>query len=204
MLFSADRAIADIAAALVTAGKTNTVIIVTSDHGYFHGEGIDPAGKTAPYLPAMRIPLIVSGPSAFVSQDKVCSALVGNVDIAPTIYALSGASSTRTMDGVSLAPLLTTPTGPELRTHLMLEWQGAVGGGGVTGWNTEITEYHSILSKQYLYTLYSDAEQELYDLTADPFQLVNQIGVTAYAAVQSDLASRLSGAVNCTGSGCVL
>lgn len=203
MLFSVDRSIQDISAALVAAGKTNTIIIVTSDHGYFRGEGRNPAQKIAPYLPALRIPMIVSGPPGLVAQSATCSRLVTQVDIAPTIYALSGATAagSRPVDGASLTSLMLNPNGASVRNNLLMEWLGTP---GTTGWSVTIPTYRSLLSPPYLYSAYDTGEKELFDTDADPFQLTNLAGVPAYATVQANLASLLSSSQSCVGGACVI
>jgi hypothetical protein len=202
-LYSVDRSIQSI----VAAAPANTVFIATSDHGFMHGEGMDPASKMVPYLPAIRVPMIVSGPSGIVAQGKVCSQMVSHIDITAAIYALTGATSTRTLDGVSLAPLLLNPNGAALRTALLLEFLGTTGfptANGGTGWGVKIPTWQAVLTLQDLYTLYSTGEKELFDLVSDPFQLTNQIGVAAYASVQAALASKLSAMQSCSGTACVI
>lgn len=203
VLFSADQGIAAIQAALIAAGKTNTVVMVTSDNGYMRGEGRDPAEKLVPYMPDVRIPFIVSGPSNLVAQNKVCSQLVSHVDISATIMALGGATATRVQDGVSLTPLLTTPSGPAIRNYLMLEWRGLAVGVG-TGWALDVPDNRTIVTNGYFYTFYdATGETELYDLRVDPYQLVNVAGLPAYADIQANLASRLNTLKTCAGSNCI-
>ncbi len=204
-LFTADRILASISALLVSSGKTNTIINITSDHGFMRGQGRDPAEKIVPYLPAMQIPLIISGPSNLVAaQGGFCSALVGNIDLVPTIYALTGATSTLTVDGVSLAPFLSNPGGPAVRSNLLFEFLGT----GNTGWGVNVPTYQAVMSKgaggSFLYTLYSTAEEELYDLLDDPWQLINQASNPSYATVKSHLAALIAQSKNCVGSACVL
>lgn len=203
MLFSADQAIAAITAALVSAGKTNTVIIVTSDNGYFRGEGRNPAGKVAPYLPALSVPLIISGPSTFVAQNKICNQLVSHVDIAQTIYGLSGAISTRTVDGLSLTSLMLNPTQSPARNYLLLEWKGdptAI----LTGWSTGIPDCQVILSQRYLYNTYTTGETELFDLFVDPYMLTNVASQHSYQTDSNFLAGVASQLKNCSGTSCVV
>lgn len=197
VLFSADRAIQ----AIVAAAPANTVFIVTADHGYMHGEGRDPSEKTTPYWPDLQIPLIVSGPASLVSQNKVCSELVTQVDIVATILAIAGATSVRTLDGKSLLPLLADPHSGALRNYLMLEFLATDGTG--TGWGVVTPIWRSMLSLAYLYTSYTTGEEELFDLLADPLQLTNQAANANYAAVKSDLSGRLTAMNTCTGAGCI-
>lgn len=200
MLYSVDRSVQAIVAAL--SGLPNTIIIATSDHGFMHGEGMDPAGKMVPYLPSMHIPLIIAGPSNLVAQGAACSQLVSQADITATIYALSGATSTRALDGVSLAPLLLNPNGPAVRSNLLIEFVGD--GTNGTGWFVTVPVWRSILSAKYLYTAYATGELELFDIVFDPFQLANLAGVPAYAATQSSMAAKLAAVQACVGGACVI
>lgn len=202
VLFSADQAIKAIMAAL--ASKPNTVVIVTSDNGYFRGEGRDPAQKVAPYLNDVRIPLIIAGPSNLVAQGKVSTQITCHVDIAPTIFALSGATPGRPVDGVSLTPLLSNPNAAALRNYLLLEWRGSVPGAG-TGWGLDVPHCRTLLSPSFSYTSYdATGEEELYDLVADPFQLTNLAGVAAYAGKRANMAAQLAALQACAGAACVV
>lgn len=204
-IYSVDRSIQ----AIVAAAPANTVFIVTSDHGWMRGEGMDPQSKMVPYLQDMHVPLIVAGPVGLVAaQGAVCPQMVSHVDLTATIYALSGATSTRALDGVSLVPLLANPNGAAaLRNSMLLEFLGTTGfptANGGTGWGVKVTTWQSLLTPSAIYTSYSNSEKELFDLVKDPYQLTNQIGVPAYAGIQASLASALSAAQSCSGSSCIL
>lgn len=202
-MYSADRSIQ----AIVAAAPANTVFIVTSDHGFMRGEGIDPQSKMVPYLQDLHIPFIVSGPSSLVAQGKVCSRLVSHVDITATIYALSGATSARVADGISMAPLLANPSGAALRNSLLLEFLGTSGyptANSGSGWLVKVPAWSSILTASFLYTRYATAEEELYDLVADPYQLANLAGVAAYAGKRANMAAQLTAMQACAGAACVV
>jgi len=90
----------------------NTVIIFTTDHGFYHGEhGL--VGKSiitstaqglAPlYEEVARIPLMIRLPNEGVGR---CQALVQPPDLMPTILELAGAKVPETVQGGSLLPLL--------------------------------------------------------------------------------------------------
>lgn len=201
-LYSVDRSIQSIVAAV----PANTVIIAVADHGFMHGEGRDPSSKMVPYLPAIHIPMIVSGPVNLVAQNKVCSQMVSQVDVTATIYELSGATSVRTLDGISLVPLLTNPNGAALRTYMLLEFLGTTGfptANGGTGWGVKVPTWSSVLTKSALYTSYATGEEELYDLVADPFQLTNQAAAAPYAAIKAIMVSQLNALQSCSGAACV-
>jgi arylsulfatase A-like enzyme len=60
-LLAVDEAIRDIVAALDASGEMNrTLIVFTSDNGFFHGEHRIPEQKTRPYEEALRVPMVIS------------------------------------------------------------------------------------------------------------------------------------------------
>ena len=90
----------------------STLVIFTSDHGN--------RGKESVYEGA-RVPFIVRWPG-YIRPGTVSSALVGNIDIAPTVMALAHAvpSSEHQFDGVSLSSVLMEEA-ESVREYLMLE-----------------------------------------------------------------------------------
>ena len=81
-------------------------LIITSDHGeafYEHGK----LAHMQVYPEDLRVPLIVSHPSA--GRGVRVPAPVGLVDLAPTLYRLTGVEPPHPMSGTNLAPYLLTP-----------------------------------------------------------------------------------------------
>ena len=104
-LQAVDRAVGQIVDTLQRTGQLGrTLIIFTSDNGYYHGEHRIPREKIVPYEPAIRVPLIVAGPG--VPQGEHRSQLVSNQDLAPTILGLLGVPLPGDLDGREL-PLAT-------------------------------------------------------------------------------------------------
>lgn len=94
----------------------NTYIFYISDNGYLYGEhGL--SGKSMPYEPAIHVPMAMSGPGISPQRSK---AIVSNIDIAPTIYALAGVAGGR-VDGINLLS--------DTRKHLFLEGAYALANG---------------------------------------------------------------------------
>lgn len=89
----------------------NTVIIFTSDNGYnsgSHGLG----DKVLPYEEGSKSPLIILDPRLSKENNgKICHAITGNVDMAATILAIADVAIPPGIDGKSLLPLLSNPTG---------------------------------------------------------------------------------------------
>ena len=85
----------------------NTLIIYTSDNGYFHGEHRIPQGKTRVYEESIRVPLEMRGPG--IPQGVSVNPLVINADLAPTIVDAADAKPGLAMDGRSLLPVAQHP-----------------------------------------------------------------------------------------------
>ena len=81
-------------------------MIFTSDHGEMLGDhGIYLKGPYF-YEPAVRVPLIISGPGLLNNGARLES-LVELVDIAPTLLEVSGLEQYPGMQGKTLLPILT-------------------------------------------------------------------------------------------------
>ena len=62
-LLAVDEAVDSILVALNATGELkNTLVMFTSDNGFFHGEHRVPAGKLLPYEPSIKLPLLMRGP----------------------------------------------------------------------------------------------------------------------------------------------
>lgn len=94
--------------------RNDTLIIFTADHGEKDlnstraGQGPVIWGKSSLFDLGMRVPLIMNWPNGITSPGRNYDEIVSHVDLAPTLLALTGASSipTRSMDGVSLVSVL--------------------------------------------------------------------------------------------------
>jgi arylsulfatase A-like enzyme len=96
----------------------DTVVIVTTDHGFYHGEHswigkshITPEWSRSIqlYEEVAHIPFIVHFPGAEPRRERT---FVQPPDIMPTILELAGAEIPPTVQGLSLVPLLTGGTSP--------------------------------------------------------------------------------------------
>jgi arylsulfatase A-like enzyme len=193
-LRSVDEGVAKVVQALAAKGElSNTLVIYTSDNGYFHGEHRIPGGKGHIYEESIRVPLEMRGPG--VPQGVSVSDLVINADLAPTIVDVAGASPGLVMDGRSLIPVVQQP-GIEAGRELLVEEPNGSG----LPWPS----FAAIRTERYLYAEHATGEQELYDLQRDRFELVSRHEDPAYAAVEAQLASHLRKLESCAGSSCRL
>ncbi len=140
----------------------NTYILFTSDNGYLDGEHRIELGRLLAYEPASQVPLLIRGPG--IPSGETSDALVGNVDLAPTIALIAGARPTVEADG---HPVLTLARNPERSTDRALLLESLVRDGSTYyGY-----PYAAIRSGHFLYVAYENGDEELYNLARDPDQL---------------------------------
>ena len=189
-LLSVDDAVASIVAELRTVGELdNTLILFTSDNGFFHGEHRVPTGKVLLYEPSIRVPLLMRGPG--VPREVKATQLATNADLAPTILDAADATPGRVQDGRSLLELVGDP-GVQWGRELLLE-AGTAAQGLIV---------HGLRNYRYKYVEYSDGESELYDLARDPDELTSLHADPALAGLRSTLAARLHALEGCAGASC--
>jgi N-acetylglucosamine-6-sulfatase len=167
-----------------------TVILFTSDNGFLLGEHRIPDQKYYPYEESIRVPLIIRGggfPAGATAEQ-----LVSNVDLAPTIVALTGAQPGLEMDGRPLLPLALDPAEGQDRT-VLIEGVGA---------GIDKPSFKAARDRRWLYVEHAGGERELYDLETDPFEVSSRHADPALARVRADLASRLARLRDCTGQDC--
>ena len=81
----------------------NTVVVFTSDNGYYLGEhGL--SDKRSAYEESLRIPLLVRYPKR-IKPGLTNDAMVLNIDYAPTVLQLAGVEVPKDMQGQSWLPL---------------------------------------------------------------------------------------------------
>ncbi|CAJ1345355.1 unnamed protein product [Effrenium voratum] len=100
---------------LVEPERSNTVIVLTSDHGEHLGDhGF--FGKESPMEVSLRIPMIIAGPS--MRTNAVEDGLVSLIDVGRTFIELAGAEVPPSMQSHSLLPALLS-SGPLTRDVVM-------------------------------------------------------------------------------------
>jgi arylsulfatase A-like enzyme len=175
----------------------STYIFFLSDNGMFLGEHRQPHGKDAPYDPAARIPLIVTGPT--VPHGATVNQLALNIDLTPTIAELAGLSPPDFVDGRSLVPILDGDSSTWRRMALLEGF----------GNETESLEnsepatpaFRALRSENVLYVEYETGERELYDLRRDPDQLANLAHDAPKTKLRA-LSHELDALSVCGGAGC--
>jgi arylsulfatase A-like enzyme len=151
----------------------NTVVIYTSDNGYFCGaHGLQ--GKVLPYDDASLIPLIIYDPRFHAGQKQLTSnAVTGNVDFAPTILDLARLPIPERMDGRSLVPLIKRSSEKIHESVLVIQNWGVA--------NDDHTKGLAVIAKNWKYIVWCYADEnvppaeELFDLKEDMLETRNLI-----------------------------
>jgi N-acetylglucosamine-6-sulfatase len=168
-LASIDDGVGRILAALEeTRQLDNTMIVFTSDNGYFWGEhGL--GDKRAAYDESIRIPMLIRYPRLVRPGTRLRN-FVLNTDLAPTMVEVSRATPVPEMKGRSLVPLLA---------------------GRARGWRTSffceyfeeaqfprIPSWQAIRTERWKYIRYTNLQgmDELYDLASDAGEMRNLAG----------------------------
>ncbi len=150
-----------------TGALDNTLVIFTSDNGYFWGEhGL--GDKRAAYEESIRVPLLMRLPG-LIKPGTTIDAPALNVDIAPTLLDLAGVAIPEDVQGRSLVPLLRGDASG-WRTSFLAEYFAEAGYPRIPTWQAVRTD-------RWKYIHYTDLDgmDELYDLRADPHELKNRI-----------------------------
>jgi arylsulfatase A-like enzyme len=175
--------------ALAARGRLqNAVVIFMSDNGL--GLGAHRwATKYCEYTECAAVPLMVRYPGQHGRQDQ---RLVTNIDLAPTFAAIAGTHMPSGVDGANLVPLFTDPSGSRsVRSGILEHWPGG-DGEHLNGDNPySVPAFYGIRTTGWRYVELASGEKELYNESADPYELQNRAGNPSYATVQSQLAAQL-------------
>jgi N-acetylglucosamine-6-sulfatase len=187
-LLAIDEGIAQLVDALKRSGELeNTLIVYTSDNGFFAGEHRIRTGKVKLYEESIHLPLLIRGPG-FPAGARV-SEMAINADLAPTILEATGAKASRVVDGRPLQPIAENP-GRERGRELLIE----------------TNSYRAIRTRRYIYAEHfggaSAGATEMYDLDSDPYELQSLHADPSYAGARAALAKRLSALKGCNGADC--
>lgn len=179
--------------------KDNTIIVLTSDHGWGMGEK-DYLYKNSLWQESTRIPLIVRAPG-ISKTESVSAHPVSLIDIYPTLIDLCGLSSETTknekghaLDGHSLKPLLMDPangewSGPESALTTLYKWR--------MKYDPSLESY-SLRGHDWRYIRYENGKEELYFTKDDPHEWTNLADDSAHSArlekFRSELKSRVPAA----------
>jgi len=175
----------------------NTIVVVTSDHGYHMGEK-DNLFKLTVWEEATRVPLVVYAPGVTRSNTE-CEHPVSLVDMYPTLIDLCGLGKNPNaringvaLDGHSIVPFLKDPKNGT--------WDGPSVALSVIYGLDELKrnepgrperQHFTVRSKRWRYTLCNSGEEELYDHKNDPQEWTNLAKDPKYAEIKKELRREL-------------
>lgn len=170
-----DAMIGRLVHALDASGRAdNTIIVLWADHGFHLGQK-DTWGKMTLWDESTKVPFIIVAPGVTVPGSRSDEA-VSTQSIYATLVELAGLERPEFVEGTSLVPLLRDPS---------------------RNWNdVAITTYgdygnFAVRDDRYRYIVYSNGEEELYDVQEDPNQWTNLAADPSYLDTKRALASRI-------------
>jgi N-acetylglucosamine-6-sulfatase len=165
----------------------NTVILFTSDNGFFYGEHNLSLERRLPYEESIRSPLIVRFPPVVEAGSQV-EGLVASVDLAPTLLELAGAPVGGHIQGRSFLAALMGKEGAG-RESVFVEFYTYE---NPFPWLVDM-DYRAIRTDRYKYIhwMQHPDEGELYDLVEDPFETRNLIAEPGMTDVLRDLRAEM-------------
>lgn len=161
----------------------NTVVIYTSDQGFYLGEHgwFD---KRFMYEESYRTPLLVAWPGV-TKPGSVSKEMVSNLDFAETFLEIAGIPVPGDMQGMSMVPLLRGNPVSWRKEHYYhyYEYPGV----------HNVRRHYGISTSRYklIHFYYDIDEWEMYDLEKDPHELKNVYHDSSYADVRKILHHKL-------------
>jgi arylsulfatase A-like enzyme len=164
-----------------TGLATNTIVIYSSDQGFFLGEHgwFD---KRWIFQESVRTPFLIRWPG-LVKAGSVNTNLVANIDIAETFLQIAGLPIPDRMQGRSFLPLLKDARPAGWRTAFYYHYYE------YPAWHHVRPHYGVITDRYTLAHFYApDVDYwELFDREKDPGEMRSVFGDPAYAGVQTNL-----------------
>lgn len=166
--------------------RENTIIIVTSDHGWNMGQK-DYLFKNSPWEESTRVPFIVRAPGVAVAGG-VCQRPISLIDLYPTLVDLCGLKGdTRKskkgagLDGYSIRPFLADPKngkwdGPSAALSMIFAGQQAGKQELSRDEAPNVSNQNwSVRTEDWRYIRYRNGADELYDHRTDPHEWRNLV-----------------------------
>ena len=182
---SVDDSVGAVLKALEDTGRLdNTLVLFTSDNGYFWGEHAL-GDKRWAYEESVRIPMLARYPARIRAGSQIQQDVL-NIDIAPTMLDLAGVRVPREIHGQSMLPLLGQNM-PAWRDSFLAEYFQEER-------NPRVPTWQGVRAGRWKYVHYTQLEamDELYDLEKDPGEMNNLIGDRAAKSVLDKLKGELA------------
>lgn len=171
----------------------NTVIIYSSDNGYYLGDH-SMRDKRSAYEPSMRVPLVISYPKLIGT--KQIDKMVLNIDVAPTILDLAGIKIPDNMQGKSMVPLFNEDNEPWREDFLFVYYRD------ILKYHMVIPDMLAVRTDTFKYMEYPHSKRqipELYDLLEDLDESKNLALLPDYETILNDMQNRMRNLKNSSG-----
>lgn len=172
MLAGIDEGVGQLYTLLEKQGQLeNTVLVFTSDHGYWYGEHGLSVERRLPYEEGIRVPLLVRYPPA-VQAGTLVDQFAVSVDLAPTILDLAQVKTEQKHDGQTLVPLLKGEQPQDWRDSFLIEYNSDTVFPRLVKMG-----YKAVRTPRWKYIQFNELEgmHELYDVQNDPYEMENLI-----------------------------
>ncbi len=196
-LMAIEDGVGEIFKALQETGKLDhTIIVFTSDNGYFYGEHGLSVERRLAYEESIRMPLLVRYPQ-LIKAGTAPDEFALNIDLAPTLLSLAGVAVPGNMQGRSLAPLLKGEKTAWRKSFLIEYYSDQVFPRMVK------MGYKAVRNQRWKYIHYLELEgmDELYDLKTDPYEMKNLINQPAAGKARDTMKTELERLLKETGAG---
>lgn len=160
-------------ALLAGPNAKNTVVVFTSDHGWYLGEK-QMWHKGRLWEEATRVPLTILAPG-ITRPDAATGQPVSLIDVYPTICDLARLPQPGHLDGESLLPILRDPSLVRERPVITM-----MGGGRNAS--------YAARSDRWRFIRYADGSEELYDHETDPEEWSNLAAKPEHEGLKKSLA----------------
>jgi len=142
----------------------NTIVVFTSDHG--DGAAAHKwSAKLSLYKESVMVPMIISWPGQIREGQVDKDHFVSVLDITPTLCDLTGIQVSTPFTGKSLKPLLKPGEEVFSRDYIVVEL--------ADDRENRYRKGRLIRTEKYHYAIYSNGEDQLYDLVRDPGEMHN-------------------------------
>jgi len=188
MMLAVDEGMGRILDALKETGVLeNTLVIFTSENGYFYGEHGLTIERRLPYEEAVKTPLLMRYPQ-LIKPGRKSDGLVVSIDLAPTILEVADVEIPNHIQGTSLTPLLKGQA-DEVHDSILIEFYSHE---NPFPWTASL-DYRIVRKGKYKYIrwLRFEDQAELYDLETDPYELNNLVNSPNMTSIIQEMKSEM-------------
>ena len=179
-----------------TGQLDKTVIVFTSDNGYFYGEHGLSVERRLAYEESIRMPLLVRYPR-IIKAGTVRDEIALNVDLAPTLLSIAGVPVPGNMQGRSLVALLKSER-VKWRDSFLIEYYSDRVFPRIVQMG-----YKAVRNGHWKYIHYLELKgmDELYDLKSDPYEMKNLINQPGAAKALAEMKKEMERLLEETNAG---